>query len=89
MQTIADAPIRHPVYGLPLSGKPREWHGVTFRPYRVGVNRYAMISDDFRMEVRDRFLAATYMAVVDGKSLPTKFRTEANAAAAAIKKAAQ
>lgn len=78
----------HPQYGAPTSGAPKVWEGITFRPYRVGVNRYARISDDFRVVVWDSPYSNTFRASVDGRFLEKKFRkpeTAVRAACAAIK----
>jgi hypothetical protein len=76
-------PPLHPIYGEPLSGKPRTFAGRVFRPYRVGINRYAWITDDFRLEVRRH--ETTYTAIVDHRSLKPRFRSDRTAAEAAVK----
>jgi hypothetical protein len=76
-------PPLHPIYGEPLSGKPRTYADRVFRPYRVGIGRYAIITDDFRLEVRRR--ETTYSGIVDGKALAPRFRSERTAAEAAVK----
>lgn len=75
----------HPQYGAPLSGQPHVIQGVTFRPYRLGVSRYARISDDFRIEVRDWPGGLTYRLTVDGVGLPFRFRTRQGAVRRALK----
>lgn len=73
----------HPLYGRALTGAPKTYCGVVFRPYRVGINRYAWISDDGRLDVRRH--ETTYTAIVDRKSLKPRFRTLSGAAEAAVK----
>jgi len=76
------------VYGAPLSGAPRSYLGVVFRPYRAGIARYVLVSDDFRIEVRRH--DATYEARADGKTLCNhagnlrRFRAERTAAEAGV-----
>jgi hypothetical protein len=75
----------HPRYGLPLSGSPRTFAGVTFRPYKRGILLYITVSDDFRIELYTTTNRNSWTAVVDGEPLPTRFRSETNAAEAAVK----
>lgn len=77
----------HPKYGLPLSGQPKTVDGVVFRPYRRGVSLYSRVSDDFRIEVLNSYSRSTYTVLVDGVSLPTRFRLESTAFAAGVKAA--
>lgn len=78
----------HPQYGKPLSGRPSVHDGVTFRPYRSGINRYVRISDDFRIAVYDHHdRGSTYTATVDGVPLDKRFRSQERCFAAAIAKA--
>jgi hypothetical protein len=67
---VTDERPVHPVYGRALGGAPRTWGGVIFRPYRVGIADSAWISDDGRIEVRDRSTYhRTYTASLDGQVL--------------------
>lgn len=75
--------LSHPKYGKPLSGAPSVVDDVTFRPYRMGVGQYVHCDDGFRISVwRWR---STYQASVDGVNLGKRFRSEINAARAAVK----
>lgn len=72
--------------GTLLSGNPRAFGGVTFRPYRVGVNRSQWRSDDQRMVFAENYRRTTFWASCDGLFVGHAFRSEKAAALAAIKK---
>jgi len=74
-----------------LSGQPMEIDGVTFRRYRTENNRYALISDDGQLMVKQGYLNVSYTAYVlghgsipGGKMPPKRFRDERRACAEAV-----
>lgn len=82
----------HPVYGAPLSG--RHIHdGILFASYYTGVLRYARVSLDGRIELRQRMIRGRdwWTVWLDGERLapPRKsgFRTADDAVRAARAKA--
>jgi hypothetical protein len=84
---VTDERPVHPTYGRALGGTPRTWGGRTFRPYQIGIMANAWISDDGRIEIKDRSnYHRTYVAVVDGRVLrnaagnPKHFHSQMNAA---------
>jgi hypothetical protein len=79
----------HPVYGAPLSGAPRAFAGVVFRPYRAGVARFVLVSDDWRVIVWRH--DTTWGAIADDRTVaspsgkPKRFRSERAACQAGVK----
>lgn len=68
-----------------LSGHPIEVDGVIFYPYSIGIARTEWRTEDQRLGVARNPNAFSYYAKIDGKYLPTRFRSQANAMKAAIK----
>lgn len=69
----------------PTGAKPKVIDGITFRCYRVGILRYAWISECRRFRVTRNAERETYGAACDGKGLGKRFRKMENAFKAAIK----
>jgi hypothetical protein len=76
----------NPEYGKCLSGRPRVYKGVTFRPYRRGILLYIWVSDCERFKVFHLGQSGTtYAAMADGKDLGKRFRSIENAMLAAVR----
>jgi hypothetical protein len=69
----------------PTSAPPREFGGVVFRCYHVGIDRYEWRTDDGQIVVARVAGRYTYLAIVEGVRLTTRFRTTDGAMRAGVK----
>lgn len=74
-----------PKYREHATGAKRTVAGVVFYSWAVGIGRYEWRTEDGRACVWSNGVhLSTYSATVDGRKLPTRFRSQETAAKAAI-----
>jgi hypothetical protein len=68
---LAERP-EHPRYGKALGGAPYEIAGLVFWPFRTGVGTTCRATADDRATI---YNSGSYGVRIDGRALPTRFRT--------------